>query len=54
MGKLDGIRMKKTAPSGKFKTFHKKIDKKALDVMTSTFLKNLPKKGGDTLLAPAS
>ena len=56
IGGLDGIiSTNKTAPKGKFKAFHKKIDKKAMDAMTSTFLENLSKKSNkDALLAPGS
>lgn len=55
IGRLDGIKAKTTAPKGKFTSFHRKIDKKALNMMTSTFLKTLPKKvQTDTLLAPTN
>jgi len=54
IGKLDGHKKSLiTAPQGKWKAFHKKIDKKAMGKMTSNFLQNLSKKDSkDTLLAP--
>ena len=56
IGGLDGINCSKpTAPKGKWKGYHKSIEKDAFEKMTSTFLKGLSdKKNNSALVLQAS